>query len=622
MNIRLFRQSLPVMLFLLFTFYSPCFAVNHIEATFEGTIDYTYNLPSDFQPGQVVPTAPDRADRPCLLGKTDDFTVENSNTVTGPALTTGNFMRVADSDTYANGAHFDFYDRAYNSGCVRVSWDVLFESYDNYSFAFRNGRGDDPSGPAKSNIADIYAFKNQTLAFESKGGRVFSTTYDTGVPIHFECYFDLSGNRWAVVVNGEVLFNDAAIDDVPLGLFIPGYMNDADTTGAMQVDNIQMLPRDGCEWPQVNARCPSGLPEPQLVLTGMRNTVISGVQRLQYLLSVTNRHAYPESLFAPAPSLPPCGQNANSSRTWVDIFDQDENRIYGFCALGTPDNLSDLWFDAAMADPGMTAVRVKFNDRLCDREYRSNLVPVTPDMFATVTLTINGSGKVRTSDGFNCVYDPQSGSQSCSLTYLKGQTVTFHPQPINGSDYTSSFAQWSGGGCSGAGDCTLTVAGDVTIDAQFAAVGIPVYVEPLPLPSSAHLFNYAPVVSPEYDPEPSVCKPFAAGNVSQGTMDLQIGLPPFAGPVDVYLALYAPAINPGEIYLIVPAPSGYTLAPLSSGLVPWEAAVTDPAFQSFFGSVPLSVLPRGSYSLGTLVTPAGASNLTNYYFWVSSFTVQ
>ncbi len=169
----------------------------------------------------------------------------------------------------------------------------------------------------------------------------------------------------------------------------------------------------------------------------------------------------------------------------------------------------------------------------------------------------------------------------------------------------------------------MTVTGDVTINAQFAAVGVPVYIEPLPLPSSAHVFNYAPVVSPEYDPDPSVCKPFAAGNVAQGTMDLQIGLPPFAGPVDVYLALYAPAINPGEIYLIVPqAPSGYTVAPLSSGLVPWETAVTDPEFQSFFGSVSLAGWPLGPYYLMTLVTPVGAGNLTNYYFWVSTFTIQ
>ncbi len=624
MKIRSFCRSFLLMVILLFTFQSACFAVNHIYATFEGTTDYTHYTPSVFLPGHVVPTAPNSSDRPCFLDKVDDFTVENSSTISGPTLATGNFMRVQDSDNYfANGAHFDFYDRTFSSGCVRVSWDVLFESYDDYFFYFRNGRGDDFYHPAKSSIANIYAFNDKTLAFESKDGRTFSTTYETGIPVHFECYFDLDNNRWAVAVNDEVLFNDAAIDNLPLGLFIPGYVHDQNFTGAMQVDNIQMTPRDACEWPQMNAQCPSGLPDPQLVLTGTRNIIINGVQRLQYLLSVTNRNAYPEALFVPSSTLPACGTNTNSSRTWVDIFDQDDNRIYGFCALGTPENLDGLWFDNAMADPGMNAVRVIFNDRFCNREYPSNLVAITPDMFATVTMTINGSGKVHTSDGFDCVHDQLSGSQSCTLTYLKGQTISFYPEPISGNDYTSSFSQWSGGSCSGTGVCTLTVTGDMAVDAQFGAVGIPVYQEALPIPSLVHYFEYDPVVAPVYNNDPSACKPFAAGNLAQGKLELQMGLPPFSGPVDVYLALYAPAINPQEIYLLVPvAPLGYTLAPLSSGLVPWKTAVADPESQNFYGSIPLTIFPAGAYSLFTLVTPAGASQLTDYYLWVSTFAVQ
>ncbi len=126
MKIRSFYGSLLLVVILLFTFCAPCVAVDHINATFEGTFDYTYYLPSDFQPGQIVPTAPDRFDRPCLLEKADGFTVENSATIAGPTLATGNFMRIADTDTYdSNGAHFDFYDRTFGTGCVRVSWDVL-----------------------------------------------------------------------------------------------------------------------------------------------------------------------------------------------------------------------------------------------------------------------------------------------------------------------------------------------------------------------------------------------------------------------------------------------------------------------------------------------------------------
>lgn len=610
------------MLLLVFAFYSSCFAVNHIEATFEGTIDYTYYQPSDFLPGHVVPTAPNSFDRPCLLEKADDFTVENSTTVTGPALTTGNFMRIVDTDTYdANGAHFDFYDRTYDTGYVLVSWDVLFESYDNYSFAFYNGRGDDLSHPTKSNIADIYALKDKTLAFEDMNGRFFTTTYETGVPIHFECYFDLSSNRWAVAVNGEVLFNNAVIEDAPLGLFIVGYMNDQDVTGAMQVDNIRMTPRDGCEWPRMNAQCPSGLPDPQVVLTRTENAMPGGHQTVRLRFSVTNYNAYPASLFVPSSNLPPCGLNTNSSRTWIDIYDQDDRRLYGYCGATTPSYLHDLWVGA---EPDMTGFRVVLKDRLCDREYRSNLVAVSPDMFAIVTVVVNGPGNVRTGDGFTCGHDQLAGSQSYTLTYLKGQSINLYPEPLDGNGYRSSFVGWSGG-CAGTGGCTMTVTSDVTVNAQFGAVSsVPGYVGELPLPSSANLFVYDPVVSPVYDHDPSACKPFAAGDLSHGTMELQMGLPSFAGPVDVYLALYAPAINPVEIYLLVPvASSGYTVAPLSSGLVLWKRAKVDPGSQIFFGRIPLTVLPLGPYSLGTLVTPAGAtSSTTDYYLWVSTFIVQ
>jgi len=480
MKNKTFCRSLLLVVVLLFAFQTTCLAVNHINATFEGIESPpTYYVPPEFVPGQVVPTAPNRTDRPCYLGKTDGFTVENSGTVTGPALTTGNFMRVQDTDDYAAyGADFDFYDRAFNSGCVRVSWDVLFESYEEFYFYFRNGRGNDSLHPAKSKVADIYTWSDGSMAFESRGERFFTTTYKTGVPIHFDCYFDLDGNRWAVVVNGEVLFNNAVIDDYPLGLFVPGYRHDSNLTGAMQVDNIEMYPADSCDWPEmdeapdvvvkginidgglhievanigsgdipanapgdlyiwidgelkwtyswatwsdqsfraaggsqiinpqalsgdhsvkacmdyndqllesnetnncleINSRCPGNLPDPQLVLTGTENVMVNGVQRLHYLLSVTNRDSYPESLFAPSPDLPPCGLNTASSRTWVDIYDQDDQRVYGFCALGSPENLNNLWFDAAMVSDTTTAVRVVLNDRLCDREYRSNLVPIT-----------------------------------------------------------------------------------------------------------------------------------------------------------------------------------------------------------------------------------------------------
>ena len=47
----------------------------------------------------------------------------------------------------------------------------------------------------------------------------------------------------------------------------------------------------------------------------------AGKNFIRYSYLVDNFAAYPDTLFAPAPELPPCGSNTKSSRTWVDFFD-------------------------------------------------------------------------------------------------------------------------------------------------------------------------------------------------------------------------------------------------------------------------------------------------------------
>jgi hypothetical protein len=89
-------------------------------------------------------------------------------------------------------------------------------------------------------------------------------------------------------------------------------------------------------------------------------------------IPVVNWNAYPNELFRKAPELPPCGANAQSARTWVDIYDADTNtRIYGFCAFGTNADLKDIWFKPGSPNG---RVYVVLNDRACQRTYRSNVV--------------------------------------------------------------------------------------------------------------------------------------------------------------------------------------------------------------------------------------------------------
>ncbi len=89
-------------------------------------------------------------------------------------------------------------------------------------------------------------------------------------------------------------------------------------------------------------------------------------------IPVVNWSAYPNEMFRPAPELPPCGTNTNSSRTWVDIYDADTNaRLYGFCAFGNNTDLQKVWFKPNTPNGN---VYIVLHDRACDKSYRSNTI--------------------------------------------------------------------------------------------------------------------------------------------------------------------------------------------------------------------------------------------------------
>jgi hypothetical protein len=71
-----------------------------------------------------------------------------------------------------------------------------------------------------------------------------------------------------------------------------------------------------------------------------------------------------------------------------------------------------------------------------------------------------GSGTV-TSDpsGINC-------GSTCSASFTRRTAVTLSAAPATGS----TFAGWSGGGCSGTGTCTVTINSDITVTATFSAI--------------------------------------------------------------------------------------------------------------------------------------------------------
>ena len=117
----------------------------------------------------------------------------------------------------------------------------------------------------------------------------------------------------------------------------------------------------------------SRLPMPVLYLTTVEPFTTRAGAFMRYRYDVLNKADYPAEMFAPAPSLPPCGNNANSARTWVDLFEGGGRRLYGFCALGGPEDLGSLWFALPEGQIPPSYVYIELIDRQADRRYRSNL---------------------------------------------------------------------------------------------------------------------------------------------------------------------------------------------------------------------------------------------------------
>src|ERR1700730_9899409 len=76
---------------------------------------------------------------------------------------------------------------------------------------------------------------------------------------------------------------------------------------------------------------------------------------------------YSDELFRPAPDLPPCGLNHDASRMWVEIFDDDQRRIYSFCAMKARAQLQKLWFAVPDGKKAPEWIRVVLKDRRTGR---------------------------------------------------------------------------------------------------------------------------------------------------------------------------------------------------------------------------------------------------------------
>lgn len=119
------------------------------------------------------------------------------------------------------------------------------------------------------------------------------------------------------------------------------------------------------------------IPNPVLVLTGTAPYSTGGKVFIRYNYEVFNSDSFPAEMFAAAPQLPPCGKNTQASRTWLDIFDQTGKRLYGFCAIGSPNDLNKIYFALEEGVIPPSWVYIEMNDRQTNTKYKSNLAETT-----------------------------------------------------------------------------------------------------------------------------------------------------------------------------------------------------------------------------------------------------
>ena len=107
-----------------------------------------------------------------------------------------------------------------------------------------------------------------------------------------------------------------------------------------------------------------------------------------------------------------------------------------------------------------------------------------PPPTSTLSLALGGSGGgtvTSSPSGIAC-------GATCSASFQNGIPVTLTAAP----NATSTFAGWSGGGCSGAGSCQVTLAGNTNVTANFAAgAGTALLAAVLPGSRSVQLGNIA-----------------------------------------------------------------------------------------------------------------------------------
>ncbi|HEY2865507.1 MAG TPA: hypothetical protein VGJ02_00320 [Pyrinomonadaceae bacterium] len=118
------------------------------------------------------------------------------------------------------------------------------------------------------------------------------------------------------------------------------------------------------------------MPKPKLSFVRAEDVTDNSRQYMRYTIEITNRSEFSDELFFESPDLPACGLNANSSRTWINIYFDGGRRYYGWCAIRSNAELSMLKFNVPADAVQPTKIYVDFVDRREGKVVKSNKVDI------------------------------------------------------------------------------------------------------------------------------------------------------------------------------------------------------------------------------------------------------
>lgn len=228
------------------------------------------------------------------------------------------------------------------------------------------------------------------------------------------------------------------------------------------------------------AGIPLSAQTPVLALGGTEEYLnYEGIQYIAYNIPVTNWSDYPAAMFTEqlAPQNPEevawSGLNPMPCRTWVYIYDSSDNSyIYGFIALGEPQDLLDIWFGLL---PGVTPpaqVYVRLHDRVTGIDYVSAPInvyaPAAPVANADSTstaedtaVTVNVAGNDTDINGDPLTVSAIASGPAHGTAVPSGGSVIYTPAAnYNGADsftYTLSDGTYT---ATASVSVTITSVGD------------------------------------------------------------------------------------------------------------------------------------------------------------------